>query len=78
MSQVEAPWDDDQVASLKAYQASNFVHPFTGARGPGGEETKLIPTREGWVECEGGPVVQRWAHDFMVDWGWRSLDLGFG
>lgn len=75
---VEAPWTEDEVASLRAYQTASFVHPFTGTRGPNGEETILIPTPEGWVERDGGPVVQTWAHDFMVNWAWKSLDLGFG
>jgi hypothetical protein len=70
-----APWTDDEVASLNGYQACGFAHPFTGRRGPNGEETILIATRDGWVEREGGPVVQTWAHSFMVDWSWKR-DFG--
>ncbi len=55
---VEAPWTDDQVASLNGYQACNYVHPFTGTRGPGGEETVLLAIPQGWIEREGGPIVQ--------------------
>jgi hypothetical protein len=68
--QVNAPWTQDQVASLNSYQASGRFHPFTGERGPKGEETALIATKEGWVEKDGGPVVQTWAHQFMTDWTW--------
>lgn len=68
---VDAPWTDDQVASLNGYQTCGHMHPFTGTRGPNGEETVLIATKEGWIEKEGGPVVQRWAHPFMADWTWR-------
>lgn len=71
---VEIPWAGDQVASLNAYQKSGAGHPFTGRRGRGerGAETTLIATREGWVEHEGGRVVQTWAHDFMADWSWKK------
>lgn len=69
-----APWTDDQVASLNGYQQAGFVHPFTGGRGPGGEETVLIATKDGWVEREGGPVVQTWAHPFMADWSWQDAN----
>lgn len=68
---AEAPWTADQVSSLNGYQASRVMHPFTGARGPGGEETILIATPDGWVEREGGPIVQTWAHGFMADWSWK-------
>lgn len=68
--QVEAPWTEDQVASLNAYQASGRGHPFTGTRRLDGTETILIATTAGWVANPGGPVVQTWAHDFMVDWSW--------
>lgn len=70
---IEAPWTDDEVASLNGYQQCPLVHPFTGERGPNGEETILIATAEGWVEREGGPVVQTWAHTFMANWAWKEL-----
>lgn len=66
-ARVEPPWSDDQVASLNAYQASDFVHPFTGQQG-----ATLRATAAGWVEHDGGPVVQKWAHQFMADWSWRA------
>ncbi len=72
---VEAPWTEDQVASLNGYQGCDFAHPFTGERGPNGEETKLIATPAGWIEHEGGPVMQKWAHTFMANWAWKALDV---
>ena len=69
MNQTPAPWNDDQVASLNAYQAAGYVHPFT--HGDGEQQVDLIATRDGWVAEEGGPVVQTWAHEFMTDWSWR-------
>jgi hypothetical protein len=72
MEHCQTPWTEDQVASLNAYQAAGVMHPFTGERGPKGEETILIATPEGWVERVGGPVVQTWAHAWMVNWGWKK------
>ena len=63
-----APWTDDEVASLRHYQVAGVMHPFTSAET--GEP--LIPTRDGWVEREGGPVVQTWCHKAMADWSWES------
>ena len=73
---VDAPWDDDQVASLNGYQACGRMHPFTGSVGSGGERATLIATPEGWVEELGGPIVQTWAHNFMLDWSWRRHIIG--
>jgi len=66
------PWTKDQVASLNGYQACDSFHPFTGERGPNNEETILIATENGWVEREGGPVVQVWAYTSMADWSWKA------
>lgn len=72
MSHSNAPWTADQVASLNGYQHGGYGHPFTGARKPNGDETVLIATPDGWIEHEGGPVTQTWAHLFMVDWTWKQ------
>lgn len=76
MNRVDAPWTADQVMSLNEYQHAGFRHPFTGETPPGGgERPVLIATLAGWVECEGGPVVQTWAHDFMADWSWKQRPI---
>jgi hypothetical protein len=62
---VEAPWTADEVEGLNAYQASGR-HPFTGRRGPGGEEVVLLASEEGWREAPGGPLGQSWAHGVMT------------
>jgi hypothetical protein len=67
-----APWSDDQVASLNAYQEAGVMHPFTGERKPDGSETILIATQAGWVEELGGSVVQKWAHAWMANWAWKG------
>lgn len=68
---MTAPWTEDQVESLNAYQQAGVMHPFTSAAGE-----VLVATREGWVEVAGGPVVQTWAHEWMADWSWRGWRLG--
>lgn len=67
-----APWTDAQIESLNGYQESGVGHPFTGERQPNGDETILIATKEGWIEREGGPVVQTWAHPFMANGSWKE------
>jgi hypothetical protein len=74
MITIDAPWTDDQVASLNAYQESEKNHPFTGNRKPDGSETILIATPNGLVEEEGGPIVQTWAHSWAVNWEWQTPD----
>lgn len=72
MTRSNAPWTDDEVASLNEFQQCDRWHPFTGTRKPNGDETLLIATKDGWIEEPGGPVVQTWAHGFMVNWDWRK------
>jgi hypothetical protein len=65
---TQAPWTDDQVLSLNTYQECSRYHPLTYSNGD--EKVNLIATNEGWVACQGGPVVQAWAHRWMADWSW--------
>jgi hypothetical protein len=69
MIEVEAPWTDEQVENLRQFQASPRVHPFTHDECAVDEhgQRSLIPTRDGWVAHEGGPVVQDWAWSAMLD-----------
>jgi hypothetical protein len=74
---VEAPWNDDQVMSLNAYQACEWHHPFTcGERESDGTHHVLVATREGWYcpRCmaRNRLYVQTWCHDFMADWSWKN------
>jgi hypothetical protein len=66
-----APWTNDEVASLNAYQSSMDYHPFTG-RDESGKKVVLIATPSGWVTSPGGPIVQDWAHGWMANWSWKS------
>lgn len=67
--QVKAPWTAEQVRNLEEFQNSPLVHPFTHSEAPLNEDGQhaLIPTEKGWVTRKGGPVVQDWAWDFMLD-----------
>ncbi len=58
MAIIQAPFTETQLKSLKEHQANDMLHPYTSTSG-----TVLIPTKDGWVEYEGGPVVQNWAHE---------------
>lgn len=67
MNQVHAPWTAEQVENLRKWQASGYVHPFTN-----GDQRDLIPTVNGWIEEEDGPVAQTWAYDHMLDGSFLS------
>ena len=75
---IRAPWTEDQVASLNAYQKCRAYHPYTcGAEGchdPVRSHSSgvLRATRDGWVcdICE--KWHQDWAHKFTTDWSWRD------
>lgn len=60
---IFAPWSPEQVEALNLYQKSGAFHPFTSEH----SGADLIATVDGWVETQGGPVVQDWAHAFMAD-----------
>ena len=63
MKLIIAPWDDETVARLKAWQEDARWHPYTcpGNRPHCHFDRNLIPTREGWV-CACGEYKQDWAH----------------
>ena len=67
----ESPWTDEQVAALKAWQASVFVHPYTcrSRSEPGhkywedgGDVGALLPTTSGFV-CRDCGRVQPWCYE---------------
>jgi len=60
---------DDQVASLKEFQAYRGWHSYTcGASGHG----DLLPDRRGLIclhpNCD---YVQTWAHNWTTNWSWK-------
>lgn len=84
MSSVTAPWTDEQVEALWAWQHSAYVHPYTcGNRDDNhphedefGDHGVLRPTNDGWT-CPFCDYRQDWAHAFSfgpVPDGWPDLD----
>ncbi len=65
---MSAPFTDEQVASLNAYQEAGTGHPFTC----GGQDCREIlrAERDGW-RCLRCDYRQGWAHAFMADWSWQ-------
>lgn len=59
---IEAPWSPNQVAALNEFQQNPNFHPYTSEA-----RAILIATEAGWVEYQGGPVIQTWAHDWTID-----------
>jgi hypothetical protein len=65
---IQAPWSEDQVRNLNAFQRSGRMHPFTcGWRSEHGGEGILVATAAGW-ECpaDGCEYRQTWALPFMA------------
>jgi len=66
MSEVCAPWTDEQVANLNEYQQRGMFHPFTcQCPHPG---RVLVAERDGW-KCPNGKCghKQTWAHIAMAN-----------
>lgn len=78
MNRVDAPWTEQQVASLTAFQADGRFHPFTcpGAFGTCGQkdDRNLRPTIDGWV-CACGSYRQPWAWSFMLTYDPQTADF---
>jgi hypothetical protein len=64
---LDAPWTNDQVDSLNAYQKSGKSEPFTG------DKRILIATPNGWVEENTKKVVQTWTYQWAANWDWKTL-----
>lgn len=69
---TRAPWTDGQVNSINAFQASDFMHPFTCLSGH-----VLVAREDGFFcpEClkEQAVYHQGWCHEFMADWSWEDI-----
>ena len=64
---IFAPWDDETVVKLTAWQQSRLVHPYT-CGGDHGTSINLVPTNSGWIcpdeKCK---YKQNWAFEFDID-----------
>ena len=55
---INAPWTDDQVATLNTYQQCGHFHPYTC----GICRADLVATNDGWrCPADGCNYVQHWA-----------------
>ena len=70
---IKAPWTQEQVDALNAYQRDGWMHPYTccgpdGCRdrlGVDGDDRELVATKDGWV-CRTCDYTQDWAHAFSA------------
>jgi len=75
---IKAPFTDDQIASLNAYQKSLHVHPYTCGNDHMGvhftvDDRILIADLFGW-HCPKCSYLQDWAHVFSADWSWKIME----
>jgi hypothetical protein len=68
---ISAPWTDDQIASLNAYQKSGVFHEYTCRND--GCPAFLMATPAGWVCAVSCSYTQNWAYALMTDWSWQLL-----
>ena len=64
---VHAPFTDEQVEALNAFQKLGYFHPFTCGHDHDGDRI-LVAANDGW-HCvyPGCEYTQNWAHVFMAD-----------
>lgn len=67
MKRIDAPFTDEQVENLNAFQENMLAHPFTCDGSGCGQDVSAIlkATNEGWI-CPCGKYKQNWAHEFMA------------
>lgn len=59
---LQAPFTDEQVKNLNAFQKAGYFHPFTCGKC----SCDLVATKDGWIcPTEGCGYTQDWAHGFM-------------
>jgi hypothetical protein len=70
---VKAPFTDQQVARMNAYQEMGIYHPYTCPRRDPethkvyyGDLGTLFATRMGWI-CRDCPYVQETVHDYILE-----------
>lgn len=72
---VKAPFTEEQVKSLNAYQRSGYFHPFTCGNDncphKRHEHSVLYAKTDGW-HCPNCNYTQNWAHVWMANWEWKK------
>lgn len=69
--QIRAPFTDDQVASINAYQRSDTPRPYSCRARPGPRHGLLIATadRFGCPDCD---YTRQGCYVWLGDWAWRN------
>lgn len=62
---LEAPWSEEVVEALNAFQDSGVMHPYTCPECG----HMLVATHNGWI-CLHDEYLQTWAHPFTADQEW--------
>ncbi len=65
-----APWSEDEVQSLNAYQASDSFHPYTCQCVHG---VVLVAIKDGWTCPNSCGYTQNWCMPFMANWSWKKI-----
>ena len=63
---IKAPWTQDQVDSLNAYQKSELHHEYTCDK-----HHVLVAHENGWI-CPSCTYQQNWCHDWSANWQWKQ------
>jgi hypothetical protein len=82
---VNAPFTVDQVASLNAYQESEYVHPYTCGSPDCPSQNWAVLDQDHLpmaadadglhcIEGMGCTYLQTWAHAWTADWSWKSRE----
>ena len=63
---ITAPFTPQEVEALNAFQAVDYIHPFTCPDDHAGLDRRLVATEKGWI-CPHCAYTQAWAHGFMLE-----------
>ncbi len=66
MSIIKAPFTQDQINSIVAFQKSPHNHPFTCCN------HNIMNTYSEGLLCLKCEKLQDWCHDFMANWQWKK------
>lgn len=71
---IEAPFTDEQVKSIDAFQKNKYMPKFTCGN-DSCNHVALTVTKDGFSCPQCYNWSQNWCHDFMADWSWRMFAM---
>jgi len=71
MTKVIAPFSEEQVVNINAYQHAGIMHPFTC--GYAGDQHRVLEADTDGIHCVDCIYTQNWVHDFMANWTLQEL-----